>query len=274
MFLDAHTHAHFAAYDADRDEVIRRALRNQVWLVNVGTERASSAAAVALTREFPEGVYATVGLHPIHTGKSFHDAQEGAVGEEGEVFDFAYYQRLAEDPKTLAIGECGLDYFRMEGDTEAEKARQKSAFLDQIQLCESVGKPIMIHCRSAFHDLIPILRSERNALPAHPGVIHFFTGTPQDARELLELGFTFTFGGAITFARNYDEAIALIPVDRLLSETDAPYVAPIPHRGKRNEPAYVIEVVKKLAEMKGLSVEAMAKQIMGNARRIFPGFGI
>ncbi len=114
------------------------------------------------------------------------------------------------------------------------------------------------------------LKANSSKLKASPsGVIHFFTGTPDDAKKLLDLGFSFTFGGVITFARNYDEAIKMIPLDRILSETDAPYVSPVPYRGKRNEPAYVIEVVKKLAELKNVSVEEMKNQIWENARRIF-----
>src|SRR5207245_2155338 len=122
-------------------------------------------------------------------------------------------------------------------------------------------KPLMIHCRSAFPDLIDVLNSKFHILNSIPGVIHFFTGTPDDACKLLDLGFAFTFGGVVTFARDYDEAIKLIPLDHILSETDAPYVAPMPYRGKRNEPAYVVETVKKLAEIKGVSTEEMTEQI-------------
>jgi TatD DNase family protein len=128
----------------------------------------------------------------------------------------------------------------------------------------------MIHCRDAFADLIQILKeSSANPLGANPGIIHFFTGTSDEARALLGLGFSFTFGGVITFARNYDELIRLVPLDRLLSETDAPYVAPAPYRGRRNEPAYVVEVVKKLAELKDVSLDGMREQIGKNVRRVF-----
>ncbi len=139
----------------------------------------------------------------------------------------------------------------------------------QIELAREVQKPLMIHCRDAFKDLIDVLVACPVSHVSNPGIIHFFTGTPDDARKLLDLGFSFTFGGVITFARDYDEAIKFIPLDRILSETDAPYVAPVPYRGKRNEPAYVVEVVKKLAELKGILVEEMAGHIFQNAQRIF-----
>ena len=279
-FFDAHTHVQFAAFDADRDDVIRRARDAGVRFINAGTERTTSRAAVDLARAH-EGVFAAVGLHPTHTGPSFADADElGGDDSQGEIFDAAYYRELAHDPKTVAIGECGLDFFYMsEGaDRVAEVRRQTDAFLAQIALAAEVRKPLVIHCRAAFPELIGILKEHRAALsaPPVPGVVHFFTGTIEDARQLLELGFSFTFGGAVTFpprkgraAGDYDELIGFLPPDRILSETDAPYVAPVPCRGKRNEPAYVIHVAQRLAALKGLSGEEMALQIRQNAERIF-----
>lgn len=290
-FIDAHTHAQFAIYDADRDAVIQRAREAGVQkMIVVGTQKDTSRAAVGLARAYPEGtIYATVGLHPVHTSRSFHDAQELGGGpaatpftSRGEKFDVEYYRALALDSRTVGIGECGLDYFHFNDDEprDAQIARQKDAFAAQIALAREVKKPLMIHCRDAFADLIAQLRAHANAHPnAHelpPGVVHFFTGTPDDARALLELGFSFTFGGVITFPPrkgktegDYDEAIRLIPPDRILSETDAPYVAPAPFRGKRNEPVYVTHAVARLAELKGLSVDEMKAQIEANAKRIF-----
>lgn len=275
-YFDAHTHAQFEAFKDDWQQVIQRALDQGIGLINVGTQKDTSRIAVETAHAFPEGVYAAVGLHPVHTDKSFHDAQElgatdGAKGftSRGEQFDAAYYKELALDPKVVAIGECGLDYFRVEGDINDKKQRQKEAFEAQIALAHEVGKPLMIHCREAFADLIDMLGARRAQLAAEPGVIHFFTGTADDARKLLDLGFSFTFGGVITFARSYDEALKMLPADRILSETDAPYVSPEPYRGKRNEPAYVVEAVKKLAAIKGLEVPEMAQTILANAHRIF-----
>jgi TatD DNase family protein len=277
-YIDAHTHVQFHAFTHDFQEVIGRALRGGVWLINVGTQRDTSRKAVEIAREYPEGVYAAVGLHPIHTSKSFHDAQElGDTNEakgfvsRGEEFDFAYYEELAADPKVVAIGECGLDYYRMSPQAEREVliAKQKDAFRKQIELAGKIGKPLMIHCREAFGDLISTLYACRSALPDPAGAVHFFTGTPEEAKRLLDMGFVFTFGGAITFTRAYDATIKMLPPEAILSETDAPYVAPVPYRGKRNEPLYVIEVVKKLAELKGMSPEQMAETTFNNAKRVF-----
>lgn len=282
-FLDAHTHVQFSGYDADRAAVLARAAEADVYMINVGTQRDTSARAVALAEEHAagrgaRGLYAAVGLHPVHTSKSFHDEKELGGGEaakaftsRGEIFDYDYYRALALHPRTLAIGECGLDYFHFTDDEprDVQVQKQKDAFLAQLKLARDVQKPIMIHCRNAFHDLIPFLKEHYAGADAQPGVIHFFTGTKDDALALLELGFSFTFGGVVTFTHDYDAAIAAIPIDRILSETDAPYVSPVPFRGKRNEPAYVINTVAKLAELKGVTPEEMKTQIWANAQRIF-----
>jgi TatD DNase family protein len=275
-FLDAHTHAQFSGYDADRAEVFARAQEADVYMVNAGTQRETSLRAVNLTEEYPVGVYAAIGLHPIHTSKSYHDEKELGGGEaakaftsRGEIFDYDYYRALALHPKTLAIGECGLDYFHFNDDEprDVQIKKQKDALLAQLTLARDVQKPIMIHCRDAFHELIPFLKL--HGADSKPGIIHFFTGTKDDALALLDLGFSFTFGGVVTFTHDYDAAIAAIPIDRILSETDAPYVAPVPFRGKRNEPAYVVHTVAKLAELKGVSQTEMKTQIWTNAQRIF-----
>lgn len=301
-FLDAHTHVQFAAYDADRDEVIRRTLGAGVRLVNVGTQRDTSRRAVEVAEAYKEGVYAAVGLHPIHTGKTFHDADELGGGSpasaesfgeakaarppkfcfaklwrvkeftsRGEVFDHDYYRALALHPKVVAIGECGLDYYKMEDDTrQAAVQKQKEAFYAQIELSKEIKKPLMIHSRDAFSDTLDILKTAG----ANPGVAHSFVRTVEEARVLLNLGFYFTFAGNITFKPradkpSADEVIKFIPMDRLLSETDAPYLAPVPYRGQRNEPIYVIEVVKKLAALKNVSTEEMTDAIARNASRLF-----
>lgn len=275
-YFDAHTHVHFAAFKDDWRETVQRALEQDTWLLTVGTQQQTSRGAVETARAFAEGVYAAVGLHPTHTDKSFHDEKElgapegsGGFTSRGEQFDPAYYKELALDPKVVAIGECGLDYFRIEGDLEGKKRRQREAFEAQIALAHEVRKPLMVHCRNAFDDLIGMLDERRAALAPEPGIIHFFTGTAEDAKRLLELGFSFTFGGVVTFARDYDAALAMLPIENILSETDAPYVSPAPYRGKRNEPAYVAEVVKKLAGLKGVGVEEMAEAIRANAKRVF-----
>ncbi len=285
-FLDAHTHVQFAAYDGDRDAVVDRALKNGVRFVNIGTQRDTSENAIALAGKH-DGVYATVGLHPTHTTRSYHDIDELGGGEmkktlvsEGEEFDYEYYKKMAQHPKVVAIGECGLDYFHFNEcePRETQIQKQKDVFVAHMKLASEVGKPLMIHCREAIPDLISIFHEQRSLSTCNvdnPGIMHFFSGTIDEAKELLELGFSFTFAGVITFPPpkgktigNYDELIRFLPLDRILSETDAPYVAPVPYRGKRNEPAYVIEVVKKLAQLKNISTEEMADNIAKNAKRV------
>lgn len=271
--FDVHTHAQFAAFKDDADLVIRGALNAAVWMVNVGTQKDTSVKAVEFAEKYQEGVYATVGLHPIHTEKSYHDPHELGVSDEalaftsrGEDFDYNYYKKLAEHPKVVAIGECGLDYYRLGEET---KPRQREAFLKQIELSHELKKPLMIHCRNAFPDLIDILVNCQMSNVKCSGVIHFFSGTKDDAKALLDLGFSFSFGGVITFTRDYDEVVTYIPLERILLETDAPYVAPMPYRGKRNEPVYVVEVAKKIAELKRTLFEEVATKTTTNARRLF-----
>ena len=286
-FFDVHTHVPFAAFKGEEDVVIRRALDAGVWMVNVGTQKDTSLATVETARKYDTGVWATVGLHPVHTEVSYHDAKElGAAPAEasakegftsrGEEFDYDYYLNLAKDPKVVGIGECGLDYYRMQEEGSEKKEERiknhKNAFLKQIQLAQEVNKPLMIHCRNAFDDLISLLSSYfilPSSKSTNPGIIHFFSGTKENAKSLLEMGFSFSFGGVITFARDYDEVVRYIPLDRIVLETDAPYVTPVPYREKRNEPVYVVEVAKKLAEIKAATLEEVTGKTFENARRIF-----
>ena len=269
--IDVHTHVQFHAFAEDADLVIQRALDTGIWMINVGTQKDTSAAAIRFAEKYQEGVYATVGLHPIHTDKSFHDKKEfGGEGEvftsRGEEFDYEAYKKLAQNPKVVGIGECGLDYYRLEPET---KRKQEAVFLQQVELSKEVKKPLMIHCREAFSDLIRLLNEKRTSLNAQPGVVHFFSGTKDDAQSLLDLGFSFSFGGVLTFARDYDEVVRYIPLERILLETDAPYITPAPHRGKRNEPAYIAEVAKKMAEIKNELFEGATRQTAENTANIF-----
>jgi len=264
-YIDIHSHLNFAAFDEDRESIIKQTLAAKVWAISVGTQRDTSRSAVLLARQY-EGLFASVGLHPIHSGKSFHDKNElGEGGDEftsrGEIFDAGYYRDLAQDPKVVAIGECGLDYFRLEEDT---KERQKEIFLAQIALARELGKPLMLHVRNAYMDAYEMLKSEGMG-----GNLHFFVGSLDDAKRFLDIGCTFSFTGVITFARNYDEVIKYIPLDRIMTETDAPYVAPEPHRGRRNEPRFVTYVVERIAHIKGLPLEQVRLQVLENVRRTF-----
>ncbi len=289
--IDIHTHTNLAAFKDDRDAVIRRALDAGVWMVNVGTQLDTSKRAVALLDQYPEGVYATVGLHPIHTSASFHDEEElgdelrvlaplesrskGTVAAKsslsftgftsrGEVFDPEAYRTLAAHPKVVAIGECGLDYYR--DPTDEEKKRQVVAFEAQIALANEVGKPLMLHLRSgqggnAYRDAYGILKKQAKVR----GDAHFFAGSVEDATLFWDMGYSTSFTGVITFTHDYDEAVKAAPADLIHAETDAPYVAPKPYRGQRNEPLYVREVVTRMAAVRGIETERLQQQLMTNA---------
>lgn len=281
-YIDIHSHVNFKAFDADRDEVIKRALDNDTWVVNVGTQIDTSKKAVEIANQYEEGVYAIIGLHPIHTGASYHDEKElGDGGKEftsrGEIFNKESYRELLKDKKVVGIGECGLDYYRC---TPESISKQKKSFIEQVELANEVGKPLMLHIRNnpedknnnAYKDSLDILKKylDSKSLPAgRRGNVHFFAGTWEIAKEFLDFGFTLSFTGVITFTKDYDEIIKNTPLNMIMSETDSPYVTPIPHRGKRNEPLYVKEVVKKIAEIKNLPEEEVVKAIITNAKRVF-----
>ncbi len=283
-YIDAHAHVNFKAFDEDRDEVIKRALENDTWVVNVGTQVDTSRNAIELAHKYEEGVYAIIGLHPIHTGKSHHDEQElGEGGKEftsrGEVFDKNIYREFLKDPKVVAIGECGLDYYHMD---EESIERQRKTFMEQIELANEIGKPLMIHTRNGstgspqaternvYFDVWEILKEHAKV----SGVFHFFAGSVEDMQRLVDIGFYISFAGPITYKPkleicDYVAVVKATPLDKILTDTDSPYVAPVPYRGKRNEPMYVKEIVKKIAEIKNLPEADVARAIVVNAKRVF-----
>lgn len=266
-FFDIHSHVHFEAFKDDASKVVQHALDEGVWMIQVGTQRDTSKAAIALANSFPKGVYASVGLHPIHTQVSYHDKKElgeggKAFSSRGEVFDYALYKELALDPKVVAIGECGLDYYRLEEDTKEE---QKKAFEAQINLANEIGKPLMLHIRNAYKDAYEILKSTSKV----KGNVHFFAGTWSQAKWFLDFGFSLSFTGVITFARDYDEVVLNTPLSMILSETDSPYVTPVPHRGSRNEPLFVKEVAHTIATIRGEGKELVEAALVENAIRVF-----
>ena len=269
-YIDAHTHIHFLAYKDDREEVLDRAKKAGVRMITVGTQNSTSISAVEFARANPGWVWATAGFHPGHFATEWHHDKNEQIESDKEIFDLAKLKEIASAPEVVAIGECGLDYFRIPEEDVATRKMQKEGFIAQLHLARDLQKPLMIHCRAAFQDLLEILERHRDSLNSPcPGAIHFFSGNLEEAKKLLELGFVFTFGGVVTFSRDYDEVVKLIPLERILPETDAPYVAPNPYRGKRNEPVYVLETIKKLAELKGVSVEEFAEATLQTAIKVF-----
>jgi TatD DNase family protein len=256
LLIDTHAHVNFREYKEDGDEVIKRSLKNGVWLINVGAERDTSKRAVEYSEGYPEGVFSAVGLHPFHV--------------KDQKFSYEKYKELALKEKVVAIGEIGLDYYHVENGDQETKLLQKQLFLEQLDLAEELKKPIIIHCREAHRDIIDILKSKvENRELTVKGVAHSFLGNFKQAREYRQLGFKIAFNGIITFARDYDKVILDTPLDDILLETDCPYLTPVPYRGQRNEPLYVIEVAKKLAEIKKIPLEEVVNQTTANAKKVF-----
>lgn len=267
--IDSHAHTQFPAYDGDRDEVIGRALDAGVGIINVGTQYSTSVDAVNLARRYSYGVWATAGFHPGHLGPDAHHDPKELRERESEEFEYEKFLALVREREVIAVGECGLDYYRIGGAGPEITERQKFIFCRQIELAAKAGKPLVIHCRQAFADLIAILKSKPELLNSPAGVVHFFSGSWEDAEELLGLGFYLGFGGVITFTRDYDEVARKAPLERILVETDAPYVAPVPYRGQRNEPLYARETAGRIAELRAISSEEVAAQTTANANELF-----
>lgn len=307
-YIDIHTHVNLAAFDEDYREVIGRAQEAGVAMINVGTQIDTARKAVALAEEYEEGVYAIVGVHPIHTSKAYHDEKE--LGKEhadgkgfisrGELFDADAYRAFFNNPKVVGVGECGLDYYRVSEGRGSIKAtskdvhmtertkgessayyrveldtidRQRESFIAQIKFANELQKPLMLHVRpsddknapSAYKDAYEIIKKHANV----PGNVHFFAGSVEDGKRFWDIGYSTSFTGVITFTNDYDEQVKAAPKELIHAETDAPYVAPVPHRGKRNEPAYVVEVVKRMAELRGMEVDEWAAQLRENAKNFF-----
>ena len=256
MIFDSHCHPQMAQYDKDREEVIARAQRAGVSMICVGTDLETSRQAIELAQKH-EGVWATVGLHPNDISENFINSS---------------YEHIIKHPKVVAVGEVGLDYYRTE--KPEDHKFQKKRFVQQLELAKELKKPLVLHCRDgksgstgqAYRDMIEILS---RGYAVNGGVMHSFTGTKNEAKQFLDLGLFLGFNGIITFVRQYDEIVREVPLERILLETDAPFLTPEPYRGKRNEPAYVIEVAKKLAELKNEPYEKVVEQTTKNCKNLF-----
>jgi len=284
MLIDSHAHLNFAAYKKDVDEVIQRCLNNDVWMINVGTNYQTSKKAVEITQEFPQGVFAAVGLHPIHleTGlvKIKNDTEEIEIKTREEEFDYEKYKELASsigsgqaESKVVAIGEIGLDYYwrpKTSKKKELFKQKQKDLLLKQLNLAKELNLPVIFHCRMAHQDLIRILLENSEILPKK-AVAHGFVGNLEELQKYLDFGFFIGFNGiifksieGIDFEKNIKET----PLDKILIETDSPYLTPPPKSG-RNEPLYVKYVAERLAKIKKISYEEVSKITTENAKKLF-----
>lgn len=262
-FFDIHSHVHDKVFDEDRDVLLAEMKSYGIGTITVGTDIKESEKAVSLAEKY-DHVYATVGFHP-------HDNRK-------ELFDEKKYEALAIHPKVVAIGECGIDYFRLvEGvNHDEEKKRQQEIFTKQIELAVKVNKPLMLHGRpskgsmDAYEDMLTLLEEAKKVYGNKlRGNAHFFAGTIDIAQRFINIGFTMSFSGVITFTKEYDDVVRFIPLTLIHAETDSPYATPIPYRGKRNTPMYVQEVVAKIAVLREQPMEEVRAQLLENARRVF-----
>lgn len=267
-YIDAHCHLNFPEYDEDLSEVLARMKEASVSGIVVGTTEATSKRAVELAAAH-DNLWAIVGLHPIYAGGC-----KGIV----ETFDYDFYKNLAQHEKVVGMGECGFDFYRADFES---LALQEKAFLGQIALANELSKPLMLHLRShsnfdpnvkhdAYGRALDILEKESKV----PGEVHFFASTQEHAKRFLDLGFYISFTGVITFVPAYDDMVRFVPDDRIISETDAPFVAPVPNRGKRNEPTWVVEIAHKMAELKGYKAGSKEREvflggIINNAKNLY-----
>lgn len=257
FLVDSHCHLDDPTFDADRDAVIERARGAGLrYLLTIGGSRGPDHLTESLQiADRYDWMYAAAGIHPHEAAKAIDS-------------HFEELKRLARHPKFLAIGEIGLDYYY----DHSPRDVQRVVLVRQLRLARELDLPVIIHCRDAWADLREVIRHEWGSAPAdRAGILHCFTGTREDALELMKLGFLASFAGNLTFKKADDlRAVAReIPLDRLLTETDSPYLAPVPHRGKRNEPVYVREVTRQLAELHGIDESAMGEQAVRNFARFF-----
>ena len=251
MLFDTHAHMNDPAFDADRDEILRTLPEKGVELmVNIGCSLASSRDCVAMANAYPH-VYATVGSHP----DSADEVNEDVLEE--------YRKLCKQNPKVKAIGEIGLDYYY----EDIPRDTQKKAFVMQLELARELGLPVVVHERDAHQDGMDIVRKFRDVT----GVFHCYSGSAEMARQLVDMGWYIGFTGVLTFknARKAVETAASIPLDRIVIETDCPFMSPEPFRGRRNDPSRVCYMAQKLAEIRGISVEEAERATFENGKRLY-----
>ena len=260
MLFDSHAHLNFEAFKDNWKEVLDDCQKNNVWVTNIGSQYPTSKRAVEIAEQFEKGVYAAIGVHPIH-----------AHGKEN-FFDYKKYSDLARSPKrVVAVGETGLDFFHSAEYFET----QKKAFIDQIHLAKEFDLPLVIHGRNSkdgkincYEEIYKIAKLEK----VSRAVVHCFGGTPEEAKEFMDLGFYIGITGIVTFKNAKDlQAMArdIIPLEKIKIETDSPYLAPDPYRGKQNKPQYVEFVARKIAELKGKSYEEVGETSTKNAMNFY-----
>jgi len=277
MLIDTHAHVNFKAFQADDDEVIRRSLAADTWMILVGSEVKTSKRALEYANKYEKGVYAAVGLHPMHTREQKVEGEDYNFITREEEFSYDVYEKLAQFKKVVAVGEIGLDYYHLDYATDlaALKRKQKQIFTRQLELAKNLKLPVIIHCRQAHDDMLEILKAfkkdHKDSLPKDKawGVMHCFSGDEELAWQYFKLGLNISFTGLITFSAQWDDLIRRLPNDKFMVETDCPYMTPEPFRGRRNEPLFVKKVAERIAEIKNLSLEKISEITTNNAKILF-----
>jgi TatD DNase family protein len=280
MLIDTHAHLNFNAYKEDFEEVIKRTLKNDVWMINVGTQYQTSKKAIEIAQKYEKGIYAAIGLHPLHlnTGlvKMKIDQEEIAFNSREEEFDYEKYKELTKNGKVVAVGEIGLDYYykpKTKRKLELFKEKQREVLLKQLNLAEEFNLPVIFHCRMAHEDLLEILSYKLKAIKYElKGVMHGFVGTAEQLQKYLKMGFYIGFNGIIfktIEGIDFAENIKKTPLDKILIETDCPYLTPPPLENQRNEPMYVKYVAEEIAKIKKISYEEIARVTTENAKKLF-----
>lgn len=286
QLIDTHCHVNFNAFEIDTKDVIGRALTAGIQMINVGTNYKTSIKSVQCAEEIGEGMWAAIGVHPIHLAKAITETasfngKEYSFTTKSEQFDKRAYFQLAKSPKVVAVGESGLDYYHLEDFkapdmTAAEFVElQKETLYEILGFAREIKKPHIFHCRDAYDDFVEMVQEfghiETGAEEPVRGVVHCFTGSMEQAEKILDLDLYIGFTGIVTFpnAKELQAIATRVPLERMLLETDSPYLAPQPVRGQRNEPAHVQYVAEKIAELKNISVEEVAAVTTQNARTLF-----
>jgi len=278
-FIDTHSHINFKNFSNDADQVILDALAHNTSMVLVGINYKTSRKAIDLANKYEKGVYSAIGLHPTNLEEIVNKKEDGreVLIAAKEDFNYEAFLKLGQFEKVVAIGEIGLDYYRLEINDKLDgiKRRQKEVLLKQLELSLDLDLPVILHCRQAHDDLIEILsefksKNKDRIVKDRPwGVVHCFSGDENLAWKYLDLGLNISFTGIITFSKQWDELIRKMPSDRFMIETDSPYLTPEPYRGKRNVPAFVSFIAERIAIIRGVNVEEIAKVTTNNANKFF-----
>jgi len=277
MLIDTHAHVNFNVFKNDADKIIQNSLAENVWMIIVGADYKTSKRAFEYANKYEKGVYVAVGLHPMHLSVIKAEGDDYHFTTRGEEFNYDAYEKLAKFEKVVAIGEIGLDYYYINNNKNIKEIKklQKQVFIKQLLLARRLDLPVIIHCRKAHDDMFNILKEFKQEnkelfnINKPWGVMHCFSGDENLAWKYFGLGLLISFTGLITFSKQWDDLIRKLPNDKFLVETDCPFMTPEPFRGKRNQPDFVKLTAKRIADIKCVSIEKIAKWTTNNSKGLF-----